>query len=117
MNLSPIQQEVVKHAVADDTGLLAGGAVRPGKSYSVLLSFAVWLLNQPASYDHAIVGQSIETIMRNMGFDFITVLNQMGSTAELNKQFGTRIIVPTHNAKHTQPVSYTHLTLPTILLV
>ena len=94
MELSRPQAAVLRHATSADTSLFAGGAVRSGKSYSVLLSFAVWLVGQSKPFDHAIVGQSIEAIMRNCGRDLIDALNSMtGVHAYLDRQIGTRIIV------------------------
>ena len=94
MNLSKPQVEVLRHAASDDMALFAGGAVRSGKSYSVLMSFAVWMASQEASHDHAIVGQSIESCMRNCGFDLLEALNDIpGCSARLDKKFGTCIMV------------------------
>lgn len=94
MVFSPPQQAVMRHAHSARTSIFAGGAVRSGKSYAVTLSFALWLAGLDTRHDHAVVGQSIESVMRNMGFDFIELANGMrGCSAELNKTFGTRIIV------------------------
>ena len=93
MELSQRQTEVLRHSASDATSVFAGGAVRSGKSYSVMLGFALWLLKEDTSSDHAIVGQSIETIMRNVGFDLLTTIEQMGGKAEVSKTFGTRIVV------------------------
>lgn len=88
------QVEVLRHAQADDTSLFAGGAVRSGKSHAVLLSFAIWTAALPRRFDHAVVGQSVEAVMRNMGFDFIDAVNAIhGATARIDKAFGTRILV------------------------
>ena len=94
MSLSARQADIVRHAASDATTLLAGGAVRSGKSFAVLNSFAVWLVAQEESHDHAIVGQSIEAIMRNLGFDFIDAVGRIrGARARIDKSFGTRILV------------------------
>ena len=101
MNLSERQRAVIRHAGTDNTSMLAGGAVRSGKSYSVLLSFALWLVNQPEHHNHAVVGQSIESIMRNMGFDFIDVVGKIGGArASIDKTFGTRIVVHGRAEQH-----------------
>ena len=95
MNLSEKQVDVIRFAsIPEATTLLAGGAVRSGKSFSILMSFAIWLVAQRESHDHAIVGQSIESIMRNMGFDFIEAVERIyGARARIDKTFGTRIVV------------------------
>lgn len=88
------QVEVLAHAEAGNTSLFAGGAVRSGKSHAVLLSFAIWTAALPKRYDHAVVGQSVEAVMRNMGFDFIDAVNAIkGASARIDKTFGTRIVV------------------------
>ena len=102
MVLSERQKEVLRHAQSDLTSVFAGGAVRSGKSFSVLMSFAIWLVDQEESYDHAVVGQSIESILRNMGFDFVEYLNKIhGVNAYIDKSYGTRIVV---HAKALQSV-------------
>ena len=94
MRLSAAQLQILKHAVSDDTSILAGGAVRSGKSYAVMLSFALWLISQEKKYHHAMVGQSIESVLRNVGFDFIDFVNSCdGCHAILNRKVGTRIVV------------------------
>ena len=91
MNISQRQREVLRHSANGATSLFAGGAVRSGKSWSITLSFALWLAQQERC-DCAIVGQSIETIMRNVGFDLIDMLEGIGVAARLDRQVGTRII-------------------------
>lgn len=93
MRLSTPQSSVVKHAKAKNTSLFAGGAVRSGKSWSIALSFGVWLLLQKERRDHAIVGQSIEAIMRNMGFELMDMVEKLGGNIKLDKQIGTRLII------------------------
>ena len=93
MQLSKPQTVVLKHAKAKNTSLFAGGAVRSGKSWSIALSFGAWLLLQKERHDHAIVGQSIETIMRNMGFELMEMMEKLGGIIRLDKQIGTRLIV------------------------
>ena len=91
MELSTKQREVLRHSQTEATTLLAGGAVRSGKSWAITLSFALWLVRQERC-DCAIVGQSIEAIMRNMGFTLLEMLQGMGVDARLDKQIGTRIL-------------------------
>lgn len=93
MNLSANQRQVLAHGQSRLTSLLAGGAVRSGKSYSILLSFALWLLAQRERHDHAVIGQSIEAVMRNMGFDLIEAIERCGGRARIDRAFGTRILV------------------------
>ena len=97
MELSEPQKAVLRHANGESTSLFAGGAVRSGKSFSITLSFTIWLLSQTERHDHAIVGQSIESIMRNVGFDFLDMVERLGGEARLDKQIGTRIVVGEQN--------------------
>ena len=94
LTLSDKQSDVITFAARPETTLLTGGAVRSGKSFSVMMSFALWLISQKTKNDHAVVGQSIESIMRNMGFDFIDTVNRMpGCSAHFDRTYGTRIVV------------------------
>lgn len=91
--LSERQQQVVRHGASDKTLLVAAGAVRSGKSWSVQLAFAAWLLGQRGRFDHALIGQSVEAAMRNVGFDLIDTLQKLGARVDLDKRYGTRLLV------------------------
>ena len=93
MEFSDKQREVLKTAVNDTPMVLCGGSVRSGKSFATDLAFCIFCINECMGYDTAIVGVSIESIMRNVGFDIITLFNELGATAELNRALGTRIKV------------------------
>lgn len=96
LNLQPMsekQLDVVEHARTDYTLCLAHGAFRSGKTIAADLGFALWLLDQGQGYDHAICGLSLETIMRNVGFDLIEIFEKLGFNARVDRQWGTRIIV------------------------
>ena len=93
LTFSNNQIEVLRHSVSPQTTLLAGGAVRSGKSYSITMSFMLWLMDQRRKHDYAIVGQSIESIMRNIGFDFIDMAQAAGARVRMDKSVGTRIVV------------------------
>ena len=97
MNISSFsdnQQRVIRHSVSNNTSCLAAGAIRSGKTIASSLGFAIWTLNEGYEHSHAIIGQSVETIMRNVGFDIIQTYNELGAPARLSKDFGTRIVVP-----------------------
>lgn len=100
MELSLPQVSVIKHSVSENTSVFAGGAVRSGKSYSVMLSFALWLVNQEQKHHHALVGQSIESVLRNIGFDFMDYINSIaGCHATFDRRVGTRIVVYGRNVQ------------------
>lgn len=97
MRLSEAQKRVVRHAASDRTAMLAGGAVRSGKSYSSAMGLCVFMLQAKHNNDCALVGQSVEAVMRNIGFDLMEMAAGLGSAATLDKAFGTRIIVGGRN--------------------
>ena len=98
MQFSTMQKKVLSHHTNITTTCVSGGAVRSGKSYATMLSFALWLLGLKERADHAIVGQSIEAIMRSMGFDFVDIVNKIpGARADMDRKFGTRIVVRVNN--------------------
>lgn len=81
------------HAVTDRTTCLAGGSTRAGKTTAVLHGFAVWVLKEGMGFHHAITGQTIESIMRNIGWDLITLFGEMGVSCKFTRDVGTRIDV------------------------
>lgn len=83
----------MRHGQSDRTLLVAAGAVRSGKSYSVMLSFAAWLMAQDERRDHVLLGQSVEAAMRNVGFDLLDVLKKLGGQPAIDKRYGTRILM------------------------
>ena len=93
MSLSVKQKQIVKTATDDCPVVFSGGAVRSGKTFANNLAFATWELKHGMMHDSVVIGQSIESIMRNMGFDLIDVFKVLGAHAELNRTLGTRIIV------------------------
>lgn len=99
-NLSRKQRQVVKHAVSPGTCMFAGGAVRSGKSYASSLGFALFVASKCKGFDAAICGSSIESVMRNVGFDLITTFESLGVTSVLNRTNGTRLILNPTRRKH-----------------
>ena len=97
MQLSSPQKKVIRHSVGPGTALLAGGAIRSGKSYSSAMGLAVFCMKTPHTYDAAIVGQSVESVMRNIGFDLIDMAADLGASVSLDKQYGTRIVINGRN--------------------
>ena len=66
--LSPKQKHILAHAASDSTSCFAGGAIRSGKTFSSSLSFALWILREGMGYDHALIGYTLEAVMRNVGW-------------------------------------------------
>ena len=97
MELSESQKKVVHHGTSEKTTMMAGGAIRSGKSYSAGLGMALWMLQDESTADCAIIGQSVEAVMRNIGFDFMSIVADLGARCELDKKFGTRILVGNRN--------------------
>ena len=93
MEFSAPQVDVLRHGATTETSHFAGGAIRSGKTYATARSFGAWMLRDDMRCDYAIVDQSIEAIMRNLGFDLINFMNDMGVAARLSKDIGTRIKV------------------------
>ena len=97
MELSAPQKSVVRHATSDLTSCFAGGAIRSGKSWASTLGLVVHLAQRKDDHDAAIVGQSVETAMRNVGFDALDFAAGLGLSAALDKRFGTRLIINGRN--------------------
>lgn len=93
MELSAPQKRVVRHATSDRTSLFVGGAIRSGKSWASTLGMVVHLAQAKHDHDAAIVGQSVESAMRNVGFEALDMASGLGLSAELDKRFGTRLIL------------------------
>ena len=90
---SPKQVRVAAHAASDYTFCASGGATRGGKSFPSLLGFSISVARNSDGYDSAIIGRSVEAVMRNVGFDLLKLFKRMGVKARLSRDFGTRIIV------------------------
>ena len=93
MEFSSRQREALRHACDPRTFLVACGSVRSGKTWSVGLSFAAWLTRQTEPFHHLLLAVSVEVAMRNIGFDLIEHVAGLGGHADVNKVYGTRIIV------------------------
>lgn len=91
-NFSPKQQQVILFAADPDLNKsYAGGSVRSGKSAASLVSFAWYVMNCNFQ-SHLLLAPSIEAGMRNCGNDIMTHIRYFGGTADISKQFGTKII-------------------------
>lgn len=90
---SEAQSAVIHHGWTDDTIMLAGGAIRSGKTTASIIGFTIWLLKKGLENDHALIGQSIESAMRNVGFDLIDFMESIGVSASFNRALGSRIVV------------------------
>ena len=75
------------------TTCFAGGAIRSGKTTGQILGFATFTLAECMDFDAAIAGQSIESCMRNVGWELIKVYRAFGAEAEFKRDVGTRIEV------------------------
>lgn len=93
MEFSPPQVKILEHGKSPNTSHFAGGAIRSGKTWATARSFGLWMMRDEEPRDYAIVGQSIEAIMRNLGFDLINFLGDLNIGARLSKDIGTRIKV------------------------
>ena len=87
------QMEIVNHAESDYTTCLAQGAVRSGKTIAADLSFGLWSVTRGKDHNHGICGLSLETIMRNVGYDLIDIYGMLGYKARLDRSIGARIVV------------------------
>lgn len=95
MTFSNRQRQVIGFARSDRMGMVAVGAIRSGKTYAVGVSFAAWVLSEAGpDYDHALIGQTVDSAMRNMGFDLVDIFNSFGCRAYIDRRFGTRIVCP-----------------------
>ena len=74
--------------------MLAGGAIRSGKTFATGVSFALWLLHEGIGFDHALCGYSVEAVMRNAGFPLISILQGFGLKPRFTRDVGTRIVIP-----------------------
>lgn len=94
LKLSPAQVSVIQHSVNTRTTCLAGGAVRSGKSFAVMISYGIWLLSQEKRCDAALIAQSVESGWRNLGRDLAEFINSVdGCSAELDRGIGFRLII------------------------
>lgn len=84
VGLSEKQLEVVRHAVADRTFLVAAGATRSGKTYSAALGWAIWLARRGAGYEHALCGRTSTTALRNVGGALGEHLERLGCSVRQN---------------------------------
>ena len=78
---------------AGHTSVFAGGATRSGKTAACMLSFAFWLLGQRSVAQHGIVGQSLGTVMRNIGFPLQQQLQELGCDVRFKEGLGARLEV------------------------
>ena len=93
LELSEKQKAVIRTSKDDTMLTLCGGAVRSGKTYSTNLAFCIFVLTECLEHDSIIAGVTIETIMRNAGFDILETLRYLGADADLVYDYGTRFEV------------------------
>lgn len=93
-SVSDKQRQLMAHATSSRTSIFAGGAIRSGKTFGVILGYCLWMLKSMSKADHAILGVSIEAAMRNVGNTMLEVLQDLGVPAYVSKSLGTRIIAP-----------------------
>ena len=87
------QAAALQHGIRDETLFVAIGSVRSGKTWSVGIAFAAWLSQLKEPYDHALLAASVEVAMRNLGFDLLQHVTDLGGQAEVRKVYGTCIHV------------------------
>ena len=94
-SFSDKQLEVIAHAVdPDHTSIFAGGAVRSGKTTASAVGFAAFTTGYGRDSEHFLVGQSVEVVMRNVGYDLLRIYETLGIRAVFTRTLGSCIIVP-----------------------
>ena len=91
MELSPKQKQVIRHAVEPGLGMIAGGAVRSGKTLAQIMSAALWCAREGIGYDTVLLGSSVESAMRNVGYELIKAFHSLGIKADYTQRMGTKI--------------------------
>ena len=89
--LSPKQLELANHSHNDYTVVLARGKTRSGKSQGVQFGLAPKVIRHPER-DYFIVGKTLESIMRNVGFGIISLFRNLGFPCDTSKKIGMRIV-------------------------
>ena len=100
MYLSPKQLKLVHHAHNDKLLCLAGGATRSGKSLGACWGFVQHVIHHQ-DREHALAGWSLESLMRNVGYDIIQLFQEHGYGARLNRTVGTRILMASDHSRDT----------------
>lgn len=68
----------------DKDGIICDGAVRSGKTICMGLSYVLWAFYRFKDMNFAICGKTIRNVKRNLVFEIVPVLKQMGFMCELN---------------------------------
>ncbi|WP_428102581.1 terminase large subunit domain-containing protein [Candidatus Rariloculus sp.] len=92
MKFSDKQLDVISFAKSTKLAIFAGGAIRSGKTTGQIFGFAIWALKRGYGHDHALISQSVESAMRNVGFPLIDAFTDLGIKCWYNRALGTRII-------------------------
>ena len=92
MQFSAKQHDMISFAKSRKLSCFAGGAIRSGKTTGQVFGFALWSLKCGVGFDHALISQSVESAMRNVGFPLISAFTELGIKAWYNRSLGTRII-------------------------
>ena len=92
MQFSAKQHDMISFAKSRKRACFAGGAIRSGKTTGQVFGFAIWSLKCGVGFDHALISQSVESGMRNVGRPLITAYEELGIKAWLTQSLGTRII-------------------------
>ena len=90
--ISKAQQRVVAHCRTNALACFAGGAIRSGKTTAQAMAFALWSAKEGVGFDHALIGQSVESGMRNVGYPLIKLYSELGIEAGLTRSLGSRIV-------------------------
>ena len=88
------QMEIIQHGESELTSCFAGGAVRSGKTTASAVGFATFTLAHGHKSEHFLVGQSVEVVMRNVGFDLLDIYQNLGTEAYFTRTLGSCIVIP-----------------------
>lgn len=88
MILSPKQREVFNFFASDYDMLFADGAVRSGKTFSLVYGFLFWTASLGRGLDFGLAGRTIGTIKRNIIYPYIVTLQ---GDADIEALGGIRI--------------------------
>ena len=92
-NFSERQKDVLKQITSDKSLVLSEGAIRSGKTVANGLGFTLWHLREGMEHESALIGQSVESALRNVGYNLIDYYNSLGAFCELKRDIGTYLNV------------------------
>lgn len=93
IGFSKAQLDAMSHAMRPEMLALLGGAIRSGKTTAQVYGYALWLCKEGVGFEHALLGQSVESCMRNVGFPLMDAFDGLGAVATFSRTLGSRITV------------------------